>query len=360
MKKMFSLASVAALSTLLVLSACTSNDSLTDAGNVAGGEEKLSLEKEFGGFETNDESVAFGEADMLDDFPEDQEVTDAFAADAAVVDALSYSTDARDSSDAPIRAYFLRIKYGLLEGDSTATEIIDWSGSAEVNKGTLVVLRTIRFEANDFIHLPRESRLKVDFTSFTKPHFDGMVLAIIDNDTTDQDGLFTFTAGSYTKTLSFSELDSLELLESVGDLGHEVSLVARSKEYVPFAGGFASGHWVKTERNGGKFRGRWINSLGTNAGHLKGIWGINRFGNKVFKGKYISLNGEFRGLIAGQWNYERGENGGFFQGRWVNRNHDTVGIIRGKFKTGRAGDRRGFFHARYRVTHRNNSEDSDS
>ena len=107
------------------------------------------------------------------------------------------------------------------------------------------------------------------------------------------------------------------------------------------------------------FRGRWINSLGTNAGHLRGIWGINRFGNKVFKGKYISLNGEFRGLLAGQWKYVHGENGGFFQGRWVNRAHQTVGIMKGHFKTGRPGDRRGFFHGRYRVVHRENSESNN-
>ncbi|MFQ5649532.1 MAG: hypothetical protein ACE5IY_06280 [bacterium] len=354
MKKMFSFLFVPTLAAILALTACSNSDQLTDPGETLAGEEKLTLEEEFGGFDTSDEPVAFGESDMLDAFPEDEDAGDAYAEDAQVVAALS-ATDLSDSTK--IKAYFLRITYGLLEGDSTATEVVDWSGSAEVSKGTLVVLKTIRFERNDAIKFPRDSRKIVEFISQTKNHFDGLVLAIIDNDSTDEEGTFSFNAGGYTKVLTFSELDSLELLEPVGSGGHEVSILARSKEYTPFAGGFLAGRWIKTARHGGHFRGRWINSIGTNAGHLKGIWGITRAGNKVFKGKYISLNGEFRGLLAGEWDYEDDEKGGFFRGRWVDRAHETVGRLRGKFKTGRAGDGRGFFHGRYRVHKRDDTGD---
>ncbi len=359
MKKMFALLSTSTLAAALMLSACSTNDQLTEPTNDGATDETtLSLDAEFGGFEATDESVAFGEMEMLDDFPEDQDVADPVASESAISDALnSFVTDGSSDSARSRRpkVRFLRITYGLLQGDSTATEVIDWSGFAEVSKGVLVAIKTIRFEANDFIHFPRESRLRLDFTSQTVPHFDGMLLAIIDNDSTDAEGTFTFAAGGYSQSLAFSELDSLELLEPVGDLGHEVSIISRCKEAAVFTGGFVSGRWFKTEENGGKFRGRWINAFGTNSGHVRGIWGIDRNGERVFKGKYISLNGRFRGLMAGHWAPDR-DNGGSFRGHWVNRSHDVVGIVRGKYRTGRAGDRRGFFHARYQVRHRDNAE----
>lgn len=346
--------SLTLLAALLALTACSKNSELTEAGTE--GEESISLEKEFGGFETGDEAPAFGDSEMMSDFDEDEDANDAYSNDAVVLDALSYSQDPAVVGDNPIKAYFVRLTYGLLAGDSSATEVIDWSGSIEVNKGVLVVLKKIRFEDNDFIHLPRDSRTKVDITSQTKQHFDGLLLAVVDSDTTDTEGLLTINIGSYSKTLAFADLDSLESLEAVGAGGHEVSIIARCRDYVPFNGGFISGHWKKNREHGGAFRGRWINSFGSNGGYLKGIWGINDAGDNVFKGKYISLNGEFRGLLAGHWNYERGSNGGTFQGRWVNRNHDTVGHLRGKFKTGRQGDGRGFFHGRFRVSERDNVE----
>lgn len=348
MKKMFSRFCVSALAATLIFSACSSSDQLADASQSVEDDAKLSLNEEFGGFESSDEQVAFGEADLLSDFPEDQDTDDSYMADPVVMDALDFSTDQPTDSNG-VKAYFLRITYGLLAGDSSATEVLDWSGSAEVDKGTLVVLKTIRFEGNDFINRPRESRQQLSFTSQTKQHFDGLLLAIIDNDSTDTEGAFTFTAGGYSKTLMFSELDSLEMLEAVGALGHEVSITARSKEVSAFEGGFVAGRWIRTDANGGVFRGRWISSVGTSAGHVKGIWGIDRSGRKVFKGKYISLNGHFRGLIAGEWESDRNDNGGSFRGRVVNRNRQTIGSIHGKYKTGQAGDRRGFFHARYRL-----------
>ncbi|NIV92951.1 hypothetical protein GWN42_09160 [candidate division KSB1 bacterium] len=344
MKKSFILLCLFSLSAFLLFAACGQNQLATPDGETVGEEEELSLDKEFGGFGTNDEPVAFGEEDMLEQFPEDEEVADAFSQDPATMDLLTTDADT-------VKAYFLRITFGLLEGDSTATDVVDFSGSAEVSKGTLVLLKTIRFEANDAIVLPRESRQKLEFVSNIKIHFDGLALAIIDNDTTGSEVCtFTFNADGYSKTLDFSELDSLELIEPVGNGPYEVSIVSRVRNVTAFAGGFLSGQWVKTRQHGGEFRGRWINSLGTNAGFVKGIWGINRVRNKVFKGKYISMSGEFRGLLAGEWNYVRGENVGFFRGRWVNRELSTMGILRGKFKTGRENSRRGFFHGRYRLT----------
>lgn len=349
MKKLWPTLWIVALLAMVALSACTGEKLISPEEDV-GEEAEFSLEKEFGGFSDSNESPGFADQEILDKDIQDIAVNDAISLDAQVVSDMN--------SDA-IKAYYLRITWGLLEGDSTATEVIDWSGSAEVSKGTLVLLRTIRFEDNDAIVLPRESRQKLDFMSFTKPHFDGLALAIIDNDTTQEDlgGTFTLNAGPYSITLNFSDLDSLEMIEPATDLGHEVSIVSRSKDVLPFNGGFLAGRWIKTRQHGGEFKGRWINSLGTNSGHLRGIWGIRRDGQKVFKGKYVSLDGEFRGLLAGHWEYDRDENVGHFRGRWVNRNRDTVGIVKGRFKTGREDSLRGFFQGRYHVIDPDKSED---
>lgn len=88
---------------------------------------------------------------------------------------------------------------------------------------------------------------------------------------------------------------------------------------------------------------------GTHAGHLKGIWGITQNGNRVFKGKMIDMNGNFRALMAGHWGYDRDNKIGSFRGRIVNRSRDTIGIVKGHFKTGRAGSKRGFFQGRFKL-----------
>ncbi|MCH7675229.1 hypothetical protein IH879_09800 [candidate division KSB1 bacterium] len=350
MKKYFSLLWISALLAMLAFSACSNNEQLTSPGEELG-EEALSLEKEFGGYESNDETTAFGDSEMADEFGEDEVAADAYATDAGMSDVLNPASAAVDG----IKVCYVRITWGLLEGDSTATDAINWNGSAQVSKGTLVVLRKIRFEDNDSIVLPRTDRQLVEFTSVTKPHFDGLLLAIIDNDSTDEEGTFTFTAGDYSKTLTFSELDSLELIEPVGALGYEVSIISRCKEVVPFGGGFMAGRWVKTREHGGIFKGRWMSGNGAHAGHLKGIWGIADNGEKVFKGKIIDMNGNFRALMAGHWGYDRDNNIGGFRGRIVSRSRDTIGIVKGHFKTGRAGSRRGFFQGRFKL---GNAEDS--
>jgi len=351
MKKYFSLLWISALFAMLVLSACSNNEQLTSPGEELG-EEALSLEKEFGGYESNDETTAFGDGDMADEFGEDEGVADTYATEAGMTDVLNPGTAAVDG----VKACYVRITWGLLEGDSTAIDAINWNGSAQVSKGTLVVLRKIRFEDNDSIVLPRTDRQLVEFNSNTQPHLDGLLLAIIDNDSTDEEGTFTFTAGDYSKTLTFSELDSLELIEPVGALGHEVSIISRCKEVIPFGGGFMAGRWVKTREHGGIFKGRFMSGNGAHAGHLKGIWGIDDNGNKVFKGKIIDMNGNFRALMTGHWGYERDSEVGSFRGRIVDRSRDTIGIVKGHFKTGRAGSRRGFFQGRFKL---GKVEDSD-
>lgn len=299
------------------------------------------LDMEFGGYTTSDEAAAFGDHSLAKDFQEDENVTDLLQSDPTVKVALE--------SDS-VKVYFLRITWGRLQWDSTATEMTDWSGSASINKGTLVVLRKIRFEREDKLIRPRPNRKTIEWQSYTQPHFDGLALAIIDNDTTtDAAGQFNITAGAYSGTFAFSELDSMELTESVGSDGNEICIISRSKEVVPFAGGFLEGRWIRVDSTHGVFHGRWMNSIGAHAGFVKGIWGINRRGLKVLFGKWISLNGHFKGLLAGHWDYRDDQNKGVFEGHWVNRSLTHAGNIKGVWKAGEVGSRKGYFKGRYRT-----------
>lgn len=337
-RALFSFTMSVALSAFL-LTSCTKDQPVGPEQNT-GSDEQLSLDKEFGGFTTSDEAVAFGDAELMNEAGEDAEVADIMSTDAKTTSALASAT---------VKSYMVRLTWGKLEGDASATEVVDWSGYAEVNKGALAVLKTIRFERGDHLNLPRENRQRLEFTSQTQTAFDGILIAIIDNDSTatDVEGTFTFAAGSYSRVFTFAELDSFDLVEPVGGNGDAVSIVSRVREVTPFAGGFLAGRWIRDNRYGGFFRGRWINSLGTNAGHLRGIWGVNRNGEQVFFGKYISLNGAFGGLLRGTWEFVRGEEGGIFKGRWYDRSRNESGILGGHFRLGQPGDGRGYFQGRW-------------
>ncbi|KAA3619476.1 MAG: hypothetical protein DWQ05_01775 [Calditrichaeota bacterium] len=297
-----------------------------------------SLDKVDGGYTTDDELPGFGETTMVVEYEETaMTVSDDYSA--AVDSGLTESA---------IPAYFLRLTWGQLLGDSTASTTVDWSGSIEINKGVLAIQKAVRFEQGDYIHLPRESRQALEFTSLTNVHFDGISLIIVDNDTTDSDGLLTVNAGPYSRTFSFAELDGIELIDSVDDLGNEFSIVGHAKEVHPFAGGFFAGKWLRRAGVGGTFEGRWINSLGTSIGYMKGIWGQNLRGMNVMFGKYIHRDGTFGGLLAGEWGSDdmTGESG-WMKGRWINRSRTTIGQFKGVWRSSLEVEGKGFFHGRW-------------
>ena len=332
-KKTFVLAT---LLLFIALMGCEQNNPTDPVDETATGSE--SLDKAYGGYTTDDEQPGFGDTDMILEYDQSASV---------VSDTYSAETDS-EMTDTAIPAYFVRLTWGHLQGDSTETQSTDWSGSFEINKGVMAVRKAIRFEQADYIHLPRTSRQLVAFTSFTKPQFDGVEPVIIDNDSSDAEGTLTINAGAYSRTFTFAELDSIESIETVDDLGNEFSIVAHVKEVQPFAGGFFEGRWMRRNAKGGKFAGRWINSLGTSVGFMKGIWGQNMRGQNVMFGKYIHRNGGFGGLLAGEWGSDdlNGESG-WMQGRWVNRSRSAIGSYKGVWRTSLETDGKGFFHGRW-------------
>jgi len=324
-----------ALMGLFVINGCDkSSPTNPDDGNEA-------IDQEFGGYSVTDENP--DEIQLADFDIEDESVSDGVSDDPEMVSLMDSAT---------INIYYVRITWGMLEWDSSATISTNWNGTATTNRGTLMVLKTVRFEKPvDYIVRPRVNNKNVQWVSETLPHFDGIQFAIVDNDPAEAGiaGEFTFTAGAYSNSFTFAELDSMDLIETVDNLGNQVSIISRSKQALIFAGGFLEGRWVRDTERGGHFWGRWIHSTGLRAGYLKGIWGVNRLGENVFFGKYISLSGKFGGLLAGQWGFDDETAGkGWFNGRWVNERLTKIGIIKGHFKAGTEGDGTGYFNGSWK------------
>lgn len=292
------------------------------------------IDLDFGGFTTSNEAV---DSYITTDYDfEDEDVDDSAAA------ALS------DSNKLDI--YFIRLSWGMLEWDSSATNVTDWKGSASVTKGTLAILRKIRFEnGTDYIIKPRPDRQNFEWESKTLYHFDGLLIAVIDNDTTNNgiEGQLSITVGSYSNTFSFSELDSMDMIEDIDATGNQVAVFSHKKQVTPFAGGFLEGRWVRDNQKGGRFWGRWFHSTGLRAGYLKGIWGTNSLGRQVFFGKYITLSGRFQGLLKGEWGHDDTDELGWFNGKWFNESRTNIGSLKGRFKARNDDSNKGFFRGRW-------------
>lgn len=299
------------------------------------------LEDEFGGYKVTDEASGFGDSEILNEFGEDQEVSDPLSQDPQILS---------DMEDSIVDVYFLRITWGMLDGDTSAVNVVDWSGSATVTKGALVLLRSIRFEPGDYIHRPRLDRQTLEWTSYTKTHFDGICIAIVvpPDESNTAEGSLTFTTTPFTRTFSYSELESINVVYPVDEYGNEISFVGHKKQVVPCGGGFLEGRWITQGPNHGKFLGKWINQDGALSGHLKGHWGIRKNGERVFFGKYISTDGKFKGLLKGRWGYEENEGKGWFFGYWHDRHHRAAGILKGHWRAGNEVGQKGFFQGTWR------------
>jgi hypothetical protein len=338
MKLKFSILLIVGLfMTVFVLNGCIF-DSAQNINNDNTEVEVPDLEDEFGGYRPTNEAPGFGDPEILAEFVEDQDVVDLLDTDPQIAEAME---------DSLVEVYFLRITWGNLEWDTTATAVMDWSGKAQIDKGSLVLLRTIRFEPADRIHRPRPNRQTLEWTSYTRPHFDGIYIAIVvlPSDTSSAEGSLTFSTTPFSRTFNYSELDSINVIYSVDEEGNEIAFRGCKKELVPCGNGFLEGRWIRTARHKGVFKGRWITRDGSLAGHFMGHWGIRRNGQKVFFGKCISHNGEFRWLIRARWEYAhwQGENRGWFVGEWFDRNRVARGVLKGHFRVGGQMGRKGFF-----------------
>lgn len=273
------------------------------------------IEKENGGLNMNDEAATFGTPDLFE--------LAAIEPDAAETDVMSAEVDAM-GGEPGVRARNVVILWGRMPVDPNATDVRDWSGRLELNRGGMMIRRRIAFEqaTGDRI-LPRTDRTRIDFVSRTRPAADGLVLTVVDPapGTTPLTLTYTPADGSPARTLELRELADGPVVTDLGD-GNKIILSARDRD--PCDHGFMRGRWHALNDHGGVFLGVVGNEDGDPIGHVRGIWGKRQNGNQVFFGKFIARDGKFRGILGGTYDE------GHFKGRWIVRSGDH-GLLHGVY-----------------------------
>lgn len=328
---------------------------------------EINLDDEYGGFTFSDEPPAFGE-------PESYEPI--LSEELSYNDPYQYTNEFQNQIRARgARIYRLRAVWGhlaRLNPDSISTDFcgLDWSGSMHMEGGIIVIEKVIAFDQKDYIK--RIDRSTISWISHTGPHIDGVQVKIIvppspiDTLTNTFDTVPTLAIETppFSRKFTVDELDSLALLEPVDRCGNGISIV--SYRINPFrAHGHLMGEWHlipadtiysadSTEVRGvvlGKYRGIWFSDNGIVAGYLRGVFGINSNGERVFFGKYVDLNGRFKGILRG--NYGKCEDSlddsfpvGWFKGIWINKRRIIAGELRGHWAADSEGH--GYFHGRWK------------
>jgi hypothetical protein len=315
------------------------NDAASDVSG-SNSMQSIDLDAAFGGLAYDDEAEGFGDAQLVAEAKRESD------------DALTGAGQDTVGHDrrGELQQIWLKIEWGRLDGrplgdparDENGFEPIDWSGTASVDTGLIVLQRTLWFETPFDHRLPRTSRRSVGWVSHTGPHKDGIILCILTPPATlrDVEGTLTFATGPVTQSFAFSQLRAgVDLLIESGIEGNAVSIVASADRPRHCRGGFVAGYWQlqrDSEREHGWFRSRFVHQGGQLAGYMAGRFGLNAAGERVFAGKLIGPGGQIRGLVAGHYKWNE-DGGGSFEGRWVNRRGTRLGSVAGRFRSGEGG-----------------------
>ena len=359
------LALAAALLLVVALAGCSSEDTPVSAAATGGDDyTQIDFAQTYGGLTTSDEAVAFGDEALLTmSLAEDgEEFADPVADDPAVRDMAMAGTRPQDPNDRQRPHFtFVHLRWGMLRDmmDSVAIEppcdVTDWTGAITVDRGVLVVRRVIRFERPlDHIILPRLDFQTVGLVSHTACGLDGLVLEIMerpaaigDPDSTGlEPNVLHINLGDFSADFAVADLAGTDAVYDVGISGAKIAVTGFTMSDVEVCPkGFLSGHFraLPTDlpdsvRNGdrpgeqyGVFAGMWRNPAGRIDGHLRGGYGVDENGERIFIGKYIGPRGHFRGLIRGTW-----EPGvapavpAVFSGHWANAAGTVDGRLGGE------------------------------
>ena len=297
------------------------------------------LEQENGGLTMEDEAPAFGEPEAFDDIGEYEAVQDEMDDDPEVA-------SIREQPDAV--QVNLIVEWGQIPGNPENETPRNWSGVFQVNRGAMVVRRVIRFEERTDRLLPRPDRRHVPFTSVTLPHNDGMILTIIDPEPQSEEPLiFTYVSpfprdtDPATDRTTRDEMDRPQTIVRVpvrdlvdgrvelllDDAGNRMVAAAMARPIDVCERGFLAGRWHKVAEGRGRLVGRVVSDDGEPVGHIRGIYGRRENGEQVFFGKFINLEGEFKGIFRGNYGDDQ------FRGRWLHRSGDR-GVLGGAYREG--------------------------
>jgi len=189
--------------------------------------------------------------------------------------------------------------------------VTDWTGAVSVDRGIVVVRRAIRFERPlDHIIFPRLDQQTVGLVSQTACGFDGVVLQILERpqepDVPDSlqsaPNLLHIDLGEFSADIAIRDLAGMAEVYEVGTQGNQFAVTGftiGNLEICPK--GFLSGHFRRlrtdcrdsvttdghTGQRLGMFAGMWRGLEGNIGGFLRGGYGLDENGKRVFIGKYI-------------------------------------------------------------------------
>ncbi len=344
-----------------MLVGCSSDETslTTTSGSGLDDFDQLDLNQSYGGLTATDEEVAFGDealkALML---AEEQEVVMDPLADDPVVLEMEERSRHRERYEIAQRPRFtfLRLRWGMLRGPDITTasespcDMTDWTGTIRTDRGLVVVKRMIKFEPADHVVFPRLDPRIVAFVSHTWCHFDGLVIQIVeppleDSTTPVSPNKLYIDTPLYQGEFLVSDLKAMNEVFDVDDLGNKFQLNGFGLGDIEVCPkGFLSGRFLRvpmddpevvaTEGEGhryGSFAGAWYNLNGSIRGFMRGGYGVNADGERIFVGKFINRNGRFGGLYRGGWEPTSDDRGlGEFRGTWAARNGNLKGYLGGR------------------------------
>ena len=297
------------------------------------------IEQENGGLDMQDEAPMFGEAERFEQaklVDSEEAYVDSMQADEVVVSMLELPD---------VVLFDTTVAWGQIPGNPANEAPRDWTGALQVNRGAILVRRTVLFEPNDTL-LPRSDRQTVDFHSVTLPHRDGMRLTIIDPDPTSEEPLIL----SYlTEEGPVAAAPLASLIEEPHELvadeyENRMVAVAFARPVDLCEYGFLGGVWHRVAPGRGILLGRVVDGQGEHIGYMRGLYGRRSSGEQVFFGKYINLEGEFRGIFRGRYG------AGHFAGRWLHASGE-IGALGGEYRETLDGpETGGYFLGRWAET----------
>jgi len=335
----------------LALAGCASEENGTITGSPQVGVDDydhMDFNTDFGGLTATDEEEAFGDGFLLSLLAAevDEEADDPLLLDPEVLQLEQMASQPAQPDHRLPRFTFLRISWGLLEGEvdslgrfAESIDLLDWTGMLRVDRGIVIVRRLVRFERPyDHLVYPRIDRRTVAWFSHTGRHFDGLLVEIIERpeDLADGDRLqpnrLHFVTGPFAQSFVVAELPGLDQVHPVEPADHGIHFTGfRLSDIAQCPKGFLSGIWISHESARGQFRGRWVGLLGHTHGFLRGAWGVNDEGERVFFGKYIGHRGRFQGFLTGTWEPVGDRPGhGIFRGQWANEEGGRQGVLGGR------------------------------
>ena len=286
-----------------------------------GGLDPNSINEAYGGLTTEDEEPMFGEPLVFNSLAAAQ-------ADLAFADAISNDPAFLTEEQNAPTIHYLFLAWGKLKRDSVdgtdeVTAPQDFSGTLSVTEGGMAVVRKLRMELvqGDGV-LPRTDPKLIEWQSTIYGGVDGILVKIA----APPDATVTLTAAGQTVAKLVSELD---LTYGIVDIPDTDDALAWAAAGVAKEGGcphgYMVGRWNKRIAIGGVFRGRWVSADGELRGHMRGLFGSRADADQVFFGKWIGGGGEFHGLLAGRYA------DGVLQGHWLDRELQLHGRVKGVY-----------------------------